>query len=419
MMKSKLRVLVTGLGLLILVGLGIYWWLTTWMIAGMGAPLVEGGLRGVRGRLAFVSQLPATRGIHLVNADGSDRNILSVASDTLTWSPDGTRLAIESCCIDFRSSITIINADGSGRIELTQNGGAAAWSPDGTRLVFVTNEADQRASISSVNADGSGLRQLTSDGNAPAWSPNGTRLAFATYRGRQALSISVINADGSGLSQLTNGIAGAPIWSPDGLRIAFVSSSAGYAGIYVINADGSNLIHLTDNPHVNANLAWSPDSTRLMFETMLWSGGRPSIYVASTDGSQLAHLTSSWGSDMSPSWSPDGTRIAFRRNPWTIEGDLLDEQQPHGAGIFIIGADGSGLTRLTPISVEVNEGPFWSPDGRTLAFTAAEGQNRYDMYLRPNVPMGVFVVAADGSAMARLAEEGVAPVWMPGQKGTR
>src|SRR5262249_30325807 len=146
-MTSKPRLVIAGLGLLLIIGLCVYWLLTMRrLLAGTGPPLVAGVLPGVRGRLAFISQLPPSRGHHLINADGSNPTILPVAADTLHWSPDGTRLAIKSCCTGLRSSIVVINADGSGRIMLTENGGVAAWSPDSTRLVFVADGDDKRTS---------------------------------------------------------------------------------------------------------------------------------------------------------------------------------------------------------------------------------------------------------------------------------
>jgi Tol biopolymer transport system component len=77
------------------------------------------------------------------------------------------------------------------------------------------------------------------------------------------------------------------------------------------------------------------------------SGG--DIYVVNADGTGLTLLTQG----MDPSWSPDGSQITFSRwaTPW---------------GIYAINADGSN-ERLV-FSSNVARGPVWSPDGSQIAF---------------------------------------------------
>ena len=69
-----------------------------------------------------------------------------------------------------------------------------------------------------------------------------------------------MNADGSGLTRLTDNssLASSPSWSPDGSRILFQSSHDGNLDIYVIDPDGSNLRRLTDGPGVDRDPVWSP-----------------------------------------------------------------------------------------------------------------------------------------------------------------
>jgi Tol biopolymer transport system component len=69
-----------------------------------------------------------------------------------------------------------------------------------------------------------------------------------------------MNADGSGLKRLTNNDASdrQPAWSPDGTKIAFNSERDGNREIYVMNADGSGLTRLTNNDASDWDPAWSP-----------------------------------------------------------------------------------------------------------------------------------------------------------------
>ena len=73
------------------------------------------------------------------------------------------------------------------------------------------------------------------------------------------------------------------------------------------------------------------------------------------------------GRNLFPIWSPDG-RIAFQSNR---DGD---------AAIFTQRADGSGVTRLTKPEKDVSHIPeSWSPDGRTLLFSALKDR-RYMLF---------------------------------------
>ena len=73
-------------------------------------------------------------------------------------------------------------------------------------------------------------------------------------------------ADGT-IANLTNHLGGSsPAWSRDGGKIAFTSNRDGLTELYVMNADGSSVRRLTDHIGFNGRPAWSPDSSRIVFE---------------------------------------------------------------------------------------------------------------------------------------------------------
>lgn len=93
------------------------------------------------------------------------------------------------------------------------------------------------------------------------------------------------------------------------------------------------------------------------------------------DGSEVTQLTTDLA--QAPAWSPNGNLIAFSSN--------RDGSNFH---IFVMNADGSAQTQLTPSGSPADFAPSWSPDGKRIAFMT----NR-------DVPFffQVYVMNADGT----------------------
>ena len=145
----------------------------------------------------------------------------------------------------------------------------------------------------------------------------------------------------------------APSWSPDGTRLTFDTDRDDNAEIYVIEVDGSNPTNLTNDPAGEGWPAWSPDGTKIAFESR--RDGDREIYVMDADGGNPTNLTTLVGSDGHPSWSPDGIKIAFhtyRDGNWEV---------------YVMDADGGNPTNLTN-----HDAPdyytSWSPDGTRISF---------------------------------------------------
>jgi len=90
-----------------------------------------------------------------------------------------------------------------------------------------------------------------------------------------------------------------------------------------------------------------------------------------------------------PDWHPDGLRLAFSGGPNPLLTDL-----------YVIGADGSDLRRLT-FGGQMDRCPQWSPDGTRLLFLRGNDQLRFlDVatgVVSPILPEGVEGQCADWS----------------------
>jgi Tol biopolymer transport system component len=212
---------------------------------------------------------PQSGGIWVMKADGSNPlRVASVPATSLTWSPDGRRIAFTSTGFEVYPDIWVMKADGSSirllrRTPRLFGEGNVDWSPDGRRLLFDSEGGWGFSGIYAMNANGSNIRRLTTKwGRQPEWSPDGRRIAFASFDPRETIShpeVAVMTADGRNVRTLTEGSN--PVWSPDGRKIAFLRGDPTKPNsweCYVINADGTALTRLTYNGVGEASPAWQP-----------------------------------------------------------------------------------------------------------------------------------------------------------------
>jgi Tol biopolymer transport system component len=239
---------------------------------------------------------------------------------------------------------------------------------------------------------------LRPDFNPPPPIPRG-KIAFVSDRDGNR-EIYTIDSTGDNLTRITNDPAQDhnPDWSPDGSKILFESIRAGgQFDLYTITSDGSNLIRLTDCPRGCTDGAWSPDGAEIAYAAHD-QYGNPSLFIMNADGTNPRQITNDQGLDYAPSWSPDGTKIVFER-------EIIDWPDRYFA-IYVVNADGSNLSMLYD-SQEWDRDPVWSPDGTKIAFLSIQ-----DGYSQ------LFTMQSDGSDVKRLTylDDAVSvfyPSWSP------
>ncbi len=298
-----------------------------------------------------------------------------------------------------------------------------ALSPDGRRVVYVVTRVDSAANryrrdLWIAGTDGSEARRLTwtEDANedSPVFSPDGTRLAFTTARegGGQIWILPL--AEGGEAWPLTDVETGAgnPVWSPDGTRVAFTSA---LTPAQLADADGEGVeaeattvdagaIRNIDDDRaaalraIRAKLAANAEEndprvvTRLDYlaETSIADERYAQIYlVEARQGAKARRLTGGVFGSSGPTWSPDGRTLLYSASP-PAAGVHPDYERE--SDLFLVDAAGGEPRRISEPGFAESR-PTFSADGRHIVYV----RQPVDTPFPTAVNSELMVMRADGT----------------------
>jgi Tol biopolymer transport system component len=254
-------------------------------------------------RLMFLRGTPTDCGksdcgliLAVANADGSGVRELTPglpALDWQDWSPDGTKIVIDSAAPDGNGHVMSVVDVTSGTLRTLDVGRPVhemSWfPPDGTEIVFrgeQVSASDPPPGIFAVRPDGSALRSLTTrpahsgnDYQDVALSPDGTLIAYRDDGESGGFQQHILDLR-TGIDRILPGPKGqlGAAFSPDGRRVALLRAVPVNGGFQenrwrfvVMPVDGSSTgIELSptapngqDGPTIN-NYMWSPDGTAIL-----------------------------------------------------------------------------------------------------------------------------------------------------------
>jgi Tol biopolymer transport system component len=226
-------------------------------------------------------------------------------------------------------------------------------------------------------ADGH-IRRRSLDGGAP------TDISFSAVVPLHRAPITINQHDFSGKPRKALGIV-RPVISPDGKQVAF----AALGDIWTMKI-GSKPTRLTHDRFLDADPAWSPDGTKLVFSSDRAEMGNLDLWTHNLTTGAEKRLTAEPLADYGANWSPDGQRIAFL--------SMLPHQQ--GAAVDVVDVESGKITQYYRAPARIPSNPTWSADGKTLIVAA---HDQYSQRFREGVWQWM-VIPVDGSGSPRFLE---------------
>jgi serine/threonine protein kinase len=385
-------------------------------------------------RLACTSR--ADRGLYVADSRGANakRLVASEASEPLfraRWSPGDRFIAYirgnqqflggEAIGNIAPSSIWVVSAAGGPPIRVTDEthlNMSPEWMPDGS-LLYVSSRRGARDIY---------LQKLDDRGHPsgdPARLTTGLQVhTISVSRDGHSLAYSVLTTVANVYSTaIPDRLSGTlPVFrpvttgnqtveqffvSPDGKWLAYDTNLNGNQDIYKVALAGGEPEQLTHNGVDNFWPAWSPDGSEIAFHSM--TNGNRDIYTMKADGRDLTRVVATTSQERSPWWSPHRLKMVYLVQPdstfmvsrasigakwasptfictpcvvakWSPDGEWISYLTQ--SGLWKRRADSGQSVQIVDLASlgRIPGGHNWSPDGRTIYFSARPRRGDYEMW---------------------------------------
>jgi Tol biopolymer transport system component len=165
------------------------------------------------------------------------------------------------------------------------------------------------------------------------------------------------------------GLATSPALSSDGKLLAYSSDGGRDSGLdlYIKQAAGGQPIRLTSDGADNRQPDFSPDGSRIVFQSH--RSGVFGIYEIPAFGGQIRLLVRD---GLRPRFSPDGSKVAYFAGS-----EIMYQSVPGSASVWVVAATG-GQPRRVGSSLTAARTPIWSPEGKRLLLVGYPSAKLYD-----------------------------------------
>jgi Tol biopolymer transport system component/DNA-binding winged helix-turn-helix (wHTH) protein len=185
-----------------------------------------------------------------------------------------------------------------------------------------------------------------------------------------------------------------PSLAPDGKSVIYASRASGNWDIYTQRVGGKNPVNLTkDSAADDTQPTFSPDGEQIAFRSERDGGG---IFVMGASGENVRRITD-FGHD--PAWSPDGSEILCASTIANPQARLSSQSQ-----LFAVNVTTGEKRPITPLMGNAVQ-PNWSPHGYRIAYWA-QVQGRRNVW---TIPAG----GGEAVAVTNDAAANWNPVWSP------
>lgn len=320
--------------------------------------------------LFFGEGTPNTAGIYLGSLDGGAPARLTTADSGAQFMPPDRVVFVQAGTLVSRQLDLVGRALTGEPVTLADDVGADAISRGG----FAVSETG----LVAYRAGGNAARQITwvdrtgkavgvvgepdaSDPAYPELSPDGRRVAMRrAVQGN--IDIWLRDLLRGGMTRLTfdAAVESNPVWSPDGTRIAFNSNRTGAYSLYTKASNGSGVeARLVDSRNNLVTNDWSRDGRWLLYAERHPTTGRDLWAFDMTSPDRAPRVVANTpAEEVLAAFSPDGRWVAYQTNE-SGRFEVVVQPFPDAGGRWQVSTAG-GVA------------PRWRADGKELYFLAPD-----------------------------------------------